>query len=141
MGGAAWACVAATVLLAPVAASGAPTHAPALGPVAAVAVLGIVGTGIAFVILYHLIGVVGPARTWIVTYVAPGFAVVYGAVLLDERISVATVAGLVLILGGSWLAAEGRIPFVRGAVAGEAGATPSERARARTGALARPQER
>ena len=120
---------------------GAPTHAPALGPVAAVAVLGIVGTGIAFVILYHLIGVVGPARTWIVTYVAPGFAVVYGAVLLDERISVATVAGLVLILGGSWLAAEGRIPFVRGAVAGEAGAAPSERARARAGAIARPQER
>ncbi|MET0729586.1 MAG: DMT family transporter, partial [Solirubrobacterales bacterium] len=141
IGGAAWACVAATVLLAPIAAIGAPTHAPALGPVAAVAVLGIVGTGIAFVILYHLIGVVGPARTWIVTYLAPGFAVVYGAVLLDERISVATVAGLVLILGGSWLAAEGRIPFVRGAVAGEAGAAPSERAPARTGALARPQER
>jgi len=141
IGGAAWACVAATVLLAPIAAIGAPTHAPALGPVAAVAVLGIVGTGIAFVILYHLIGLVGPARTWIVTYLAPGFAVVYGAVLLDERISVATVAGLVLILGGSWLAAEGRIPFVRGAVAGEAGAAPSERAPARTGALARPQER
>jgi drug/metabolite transporter (DMT)-like permease len=61
--------------------------------------------GVAFLILYHLIDTVGPARTWIVTYLAPGFAVVYGALLLDESISAATVAGLVLILLGSWLAA------------------------------------
>ncbi len=68
------------------------------------------GTGIAFAIFYDLIARVGPARTLVVTYLAPGFAVVYGATLLDETITVATIVGLALILAGSWLAAEGRLP-------------------------------
>ena len=80
---------------------------PGLGPVAAVAALGVLGTGIAFAIFYSLIGWVGPARTFIVTYIAPAFAVVYGAFFLDEQITVATMAGLALIVGGSWLAAGG----------------------------------
>ena len=78
--------------------------------------LGVVGTGIAFAILYELFATVGPSRAWIVTYLAPGFAVVYGAALLDEQITVATMAGLALILTGSYLAAEGRNPL-RGRVA------------------------
>ena len=61
---------------------------PGAGPLAAVIALGVVGTGIAFIIFYELIGTVGPARAFIVTYLVPGFAVVYGATLLDERIDV-----------------------------------------------------
>ena len=38
-----------------------------------------------------------------------GFAVIYGVALLGEDFSVATATGLVLIIGGSWLAAEGRV--------------------------------
>jgi drug/metabolite transporter (DMT)-like permease len=41
----------------------------------------------------------------------PGFALVYGAVFLDEQISLATLAGLALILGGVALASGGvRLP-------------------------------
>ena len=72
-----------------------------------------------------LIATVGPARAFIVTYLAPGFAVVYGAVLLDEQITAATLAGLALILVGSYLAAEGRNPLrrrVEAAAAAERGA-------------------
>ncbi len=96
-----------SVLLLPAAIIGFPGEVPGLGPIAAVIALGVVGTGIAFAIFYDLIATVGPARTFIVTYIAPGFAVVYGALLLDETITAATVAGLVLILAGSYLAAEG----------------------------------
>lgn len=99
--------VASAVLLAPVGLATAPSSMPGLGPLAAIAALGVLGTGIAFAIFYSLIGMVGPARTFVVTYIAPAFAVVYGAVLLDETITVATVAGLALIVGGSWLAAGG----------------------------------
>lgn len=102
--------LASTILLAPAAALSAPQEAPALGPVLAVAALGLVGTGVAFAIYFELFARVGPARTFVVTYLAPGFAVVYGATLLDESITPATIAGLALILGGSWLAAEGRLP-------------------------------
>jgi drug/metabolite transporter (DMT)-like permease len=112
IGVAAWVMVASTALLAPAAALTTPADAPGAGPIAAVVVLGVLGTGIAFAIFYDLIGRVGPARAFVVTYLAPGFAVVYGATLLDETITAATIAGLLLILAGSWLAAEGRLPRV-----------------------------
>jgi drug/metabolite transporter (DMT)-like permease len=99
----------ALILAAPALAT-APDEAPGLGPIAAVAALGVLGTGVAFVIFFWLIGRVGPARTYLVSYIAPGFAVVYGAALLDEAITAFTLAGLGLILAGSWLAAEGRLP-------------------------------
>jgi drug/metabolite transporter (DMT)-like permease len=99
--------VASAVLLAPLGLATMPGSAPGLGPLAAVAALGLVGTGVAFAIFYALIARVGTARTYVVTYIAPGFAVVYGALLLGESIGVATVAGLALIVGGSWLAAGG----------------------------------
>jgi drug/metabolite transporter (DMT)-like permease len=99
--------VASAVLLAPVGLATAPGSMPGLGPLTAVTALGVLGTGVAFAIFYSLIGLVGPARTFIVTYIAPGFAVFYGALFLDEPISAATIAGLALIVGGSWLAAGG----------------------------------
>jgi drug/metabolite transporter (DMT)-like permease len=116
IGVAAWVMVAGTIWLLPAALITAPGSVPNLGPLAAVTALGVVGTGLAFAIFYTLIGRVGPARSFIVAYLAPGFAVVYGALLLDERITAATVAGLALILAGSWLAVEGAIPWRRGEV-------------------------
>ena len=92
IGVAAWVLVAGAGLLVPAAVIGFPDSAPALGPIAAVAVLGVLGTGIAFAIFYWLIAAVGPARTYIVTYLAPAFAVVYGVTLLDERITPARLA-------------------------------------------------
>jgi drug/metabolite transporter (DMT)-like permease len=109
VGVAAWVMVASTILLLPVALATLPSEAPSLGPIASVVGLGVVGTGIAFAIFYDLMRRVGPARTFIVTYLAPGFAVVYGALFLDERITAAILAGLALILAGSWLAVGGRV--------------------------------
>lgn len=108
-----WMTLTSGLLLLPVAVLGAPERLPGLGPVAAVVALGVVGTGVAYAIFYALVSSVGPARTFIVTYLAPAFAVVYGAALLDERITVATIAGLALIVGGSYLALEGRLPTRR----------------------------
>ncbi len=115
-GVAAWVMVASTLLLAPAALATAPADAPGAGPVAAVVALGVLGTGVAFAIFYDLMARVGPARTFVVTYLAPAFAVGYGALLLDEAITASTLAGLALIVGGSYLAAEGRIPGRPGAV-------------------------
>ena len=75
--------------------------------------LGVGGTGIAFYIFFWLIGEVGASRGSIVAYLAPGFAVTYGAIFLDESISGSTLAGLGLILVGCYLAAEGRLPWRR----------------------------
>jgi drug/metabolite transporter (DMT)-like permease len=80
--------------------------------VAAMGALGLGGTGIAFVVYYTLNHEIGPTRTSLVAYIAPVFAVVYGVTLLDESFSVATAFGIVLITGGSWLAARSpaRVP-------------------------------
>ena len=114
------------VWLTPAAIASVPPVAPGAGPLLAVVALGVVGTGLAFAIYYELFASVGPARTLLVAYLIPGFAVMYGAVFLSERITLVTIVGLALILAGSWLAAEGRLPW-RGPVTGESpAATPPE---------------
>jgi drug/metabolite transporter (DMT)-like permease len=94
-----------------------PGSMPSADAVASIATLGIVCTGIAFVFFHSLVASEGPATASLVGYVAPGFSVTYGVVLLDESFTIATAAGLVLILSGSWLAAGGELPARRRDVA------------------------
>lgn len=101
-----------------------PSAAPGLDAVGSLIALGVLGTGLSFVLFYTLIGSLGPAKASLVAYVAPGFAVIYGAVLLGESFKVTTLLGLIMIVGGSWLAAEGRVPR-RGARAEAAAAGPA----------------
>jgi drug/metabolite transporter (DMT)-like permease len=49
----------------------------------------------------------------VVTYVNPVVAVALGAALLGERPGVGAAAGLALILVGSWLSTDGRLPRLR----------------------------
>ena len=99
--------VASALMTLPWALLTAPSALPGTTTTLALLALGIGGTGAAFVIFYVLIATVGPARASVVAYIAPVFAVVYGVVLLDEPLTLGTVGGLALILGGSWLAAGG----------------------------------
>ena len=99
--------IASALLSLPAALASAPDGLPGAEATAAMLALGVGGTGIAFVIFYALIARVGPARALLVTYMAPAFAVLYGALLLDERVTAGTLAGLLLIVFGSWLAAGG----------------------------------
>src|SRR5947207_1627061 len=57
---------ASALLSAPFAALDLPAHAPGGGAIAAVSTLGVVGTGIAFVMFYELIATVGPAKATLV---------------------------------------------------------------------------
>jgi drug/metabolite transporter (DMT)-like permease len=89
-----------------------PPDSVGLDTIGAITALGAGGTGIAFVIYYTLNASIGPTRTSLVAYVAPGFAVLYGVLLLDEKFSAGTALGLLLIVGGSWLAANSRRPQI-----------------------------
>ena len=90
----------ASIVTLPLAVVTAPSEAPGLGSSAALLALGVVGTALAFVIFYKLIAEVGAGRASLVSYLAPGVALFYGAIFRDEPITVAAVGGLVLILGG-----------------------------------------
>jgi drug/metabolite transporter (DMT)-like permease len=104
VGAVATTCAASALMTLPVALLTFPDHAPSLAASASLLALGVGGTGIAFVLFYTLVASDGPRTTSLVAYVAPGFSVIYGVVLLDESFGFATAAGLVLIVGGSWLA-------------------------------------
>jgi len=105
LGLAAGSMVVATVLVAPIAIPSAPTELPSAATLGSIAMLGLGGTGVAFALFHTLIAHEGPARAMLVSYIAPAFAVLYGATLLGESVTVATVVGLILIVGGSWLGA------------------------------------
>jgi drug/metabolite transporter (DMT)-like permease len=101
---------ASALLALPLALASFPADAPGAGPIAAMAALGAGGTGIAFVMFYTLIADVGPTKASIVAYIAPVFAVFYGVAFRDEAFTLGTVVGMALILGGSWIAGQGRLP-------------------------------
>src|SRR3954453_3819402 len=92
------------VLCLPAAIATAPSEVPGPRALLAVGALGVVGTALAFVIFYKLIAQTGAGRASLVSYLAPGIALLYGALLLDESITAASIGGLVLILGGVALA-------------------------------------
>jgi drug/metabolite transporter (DMT)-like permease len=95
---------AALVLLVPAAVT-LPAHAPSAGVVGAVVALGVFPTALAFLLAYQLIAEIGPSRLSVVAYIAPCFAVVFGAVFRSEAVGTATIVGLLTVLAGSWLAA------------------------------------
>jgi drug/metabolite transporter (DMT)-like permease len=102
--------VLAAIVLAPLAAVDAPSAAPSVSALIALVVLGLFCTAAAFVFFGALIAEVGPGRALVITYVAPVVAVALGVTVLGERPGAGAVAGLLLILAGSWLSTDGRLP-------------------------------
>jgi drug/metabolite transporter (DMT)-like permease len=69
----------------------------------AVVVLGVMGTGVAFVLMGRLIARVG-ARATFAIYVTPVVALILGAVFRDEVIHVLSIVGIALVIAGALLA-------------------------------------
>ncbi|HET9119577.1 MAG TPA: EamA family transporter, partial [Solirubrobacterales bacterium] len=53
---------------------------------------------------------VGAGRASIITYINPVIAVALGVLVLGESPGAGAIAGLLLILAGSWLATDDRLP-------------------------------
>lgn len=100
----------AAVLLAPLALATAPHEVPGADALASVVVLGIVCSALAFLLFFALIARVGPSRASVITYLNPVVAVLLGVAVLGERPGPAAVAGLLLVLAGSWLSTGGGMP-------------------------------
>jgi drug/metabolite transporter (DMT)-like permease len=100
----------AVIVLTPLALLDAPSRVPTGGALASVAVLGVVCTALAFVLMAMLIAEIGVSRATVITYINPIIATALGVTLLGERPGAGAIAGLFLILAGSWLSTDGRLP-------------------------------
>ena len=92
--------IAAAAFYAPLTLAAAPTSAPALPAIAAVAVLGVAQTGVAQVTRYFLIKRSGAVFASQASYLLPIWAVLLGWVFLDETLTGEDALGFFLILGG-----------------------------------------
>ena len=82
---------------------GWPTEVPSPEVIASVVTLALVCSAAAFVIMFALVAEVGPMRMTTITYVNPAVAILAGALVLGEQITIWTVVGFVLVLTGSFL--------------------------------------
>jgi len=88
------------LVLLPLAAFSVPSHMPGWKPIGSLAALTLLGTALAQLIVYRAYRHHGATKTSLVTYLMPPTALFYGWLLLGEHITIATAAGLALILGG-----------------------------------------
>lgn len=91
------------IILLPLGLAQAPSEMPSWGAIGSVAALGLLGTFVGQLLFFRLIYLYGSARAALVVYLLPVTALFYGAVFLDEAITVQAIAGLVLILVGTAL--------------------------------------
>lgn len=89
----------AALMTAPFAIAQWPQHAVSATSWGAVATLGVLCTGIAFVMYYRLIARIGASRAATTTYLVPLFGVAWAWLLLDEPLTMTMVIAGTLILG------------------------------------------
>jgi drug/metabolite transporter (DMT)-like permease len=95
--------IAASVLTAatlPFDTAGAPQWS--LTPWLALAVLGVIGTGLAYIINYALIRTEGPLGASVVTYLVPVASIAFGYALNNESVPLVSLTGVAVILLGVW---------------------------------------
>jgi drug/metabolite transporter (DMT)-like permease len=115
---------AATVLLVPALPfTGLESPQWRLDAVVSLLVLGVLGTGAAYVLNYRIIDDEGPTAASVVTYLLPVVAVLLGWVVLREAVTTAIVAGIALVLTGVILTRQRSAPSPA-TTGGEPVATP-----------------
>jgi drug/metabolite transporter (DMT)-like permease len=108
-------CLVATIAVAPAGVIQAPAGMWHGETIMAIAVLGAVGTAIAYLLFFQLIQQAGPNYATLVTYLVPPIALAYGAIFLGESFGAVAFVALALILLGVGLATGGvRLTSLRG---------------------------
>jgi len=95
---------AAALLLLPFAIAAWPASNPQASAWGAAIALGVLCTGVAYILYFRLIARVGPATAMTVTFMIPAFAMLWGGLFLGEVVSWEMLAGCAVILAGTALA-------------------------------------
>ena len=87
-----------------------PQQLPSAVALGSIAILGVVCTSVAMLLMFYLVNHAGASRATVITYINPAVAALLGVFLLHERLGAAGLAAFALILLGSWLATRGAAP-------------------------------
>jgi drug/metabolite transporter (DMT)-like permease len=117
----------ATLLVTPFTLTDLPDSVPSADTLASVAVLGLFCSALAFLFFFRLIAEVGPGKATVITYVNPVVALALGVAILEESVTTGVAVGLLLILAGSWLSTDGRLPPGIAGLAGRVRSRPRAR--------------
>jgi drug/metabolite transporter (DMT)-like permease len=96
--------IGATLVLLPVAIMTWPETSISSTAWAAAIIMGLFSTALAYILYFRLIANTGPTNAITVTYLIPLFAMILGAVVIDEPITVSMLVGCAVILLGTALA-------------------------------------
>ena len=99
-----WALAVSTVMLAPIGALTLDDSSFEWGAVAAVMILGVIGTGVARSLAATLAGRAGAPRMSTTTYLVPVIAIVLGVVFRNETVEPVALAGVAVVLTGAFIA-------------------------------------
>lgn len=99
--------IGASIVLLPFSLTSLPAAAPSGKALFFAALLGILCTGVAYLLYFRLLRNVGPTRAVMVTYLIPVFGVAWGALFLDERLTLQMLAGGATVLVGTMLVVRG----------------------------------
>jgi len=95
--------LAATIVLVPPALWLWPAQMPGTTAWSAALLLALLSTGVAYVLYFRLIAHIGPTNAVSVTFLIPAFAVLWGALFLDELLGATVLLGCAVILVGTAL--------------------------------------
>ncbi len=90
-----------------------PAAQPATQSLLAVLALGVVCTGVAYLLYFRLVQELGATPTLTVTFLIPVFGVMWGYLLLDEKIGWHTLAGAAIVIVGTMLVTGFRLRALR----------------------------
>jgi drug/metabolite transporter (DMT)-like permease len=98
----------ATIVMAVPALLSLPDHMPSALALGSIAILGVICTALAMLLMFFLIADAGASRSSVITYINPAVAALLGTVILHERLGIGGIMAFALILLGSWLATRGK---------------------------------
>lgn len=90
-----------TLILLPMLMFYQPLAEPSIEISLAVVMLGVVCTGVAYLIFFKLLNDIGTSSTLTVTFLVPVFGVMWGVIFLDESVGWHTLAGTILVIAGT----------------------------------------
>ena len=89
-----------TIVVSPFGIAQAPHHVPSWKTFASIAVLGLVGTALAYLLFFEIVSSAGSGYASLVTYLVPPIALAYGAIFLGEHFGATAFVALAIILAG-----------------------------------------